>query len=109
MSPRIRGLNRGRLRVWWITHRQDAIRAAQLVALVGCFLAVSAFDCQDQLDMERAAREDAQAQLAAERSARALPRLTFVIDARTPAEAQVRLAEIASDADVQRLNLRGRK
>lgn len=109
MIARLKRVNHGRLRVWWIHHGQEAIRAAQLTTIAVIFLVVSSFDYQDQIDQERAAHAAIAETLRRERAARGLPRTTFVIEAKTPQEASMRLAEIASDADVQRLTLRGMK
>jgi len=106
---RLHALNAGRARIWWLTHRQDAVRAAQLVTLVALFLTASSMDYQDQLDAERAAKEAVAEQLARERAARELPVISFVIDARTPAEARMRLAEIEGAAMAERYAMRGVK
>lgn len=106
---RLRSLNAGRARIWWLTHRHEAKRAAQLVTLVALFLVASSMDYHDQLEAERAAKEAVAEQLASERSARGLPRVTFVIDARTPAEAKLRLAEIEGASMAERYGMRGLK
>lgn len=92
----------GRARIWWVTHRQDAIRAAQLSALVGLFLTASSMDYRDQLDAERAAREAAEAQLSADRAIRGLPNPAIVIDAANAQQYGLRLAEIAGGVDAER-------
>lgn len=101
MTRRIRALNRGRVGVWWVTHRRDAIHAAQLMALVGLWLTASAFDYQDQLDAERTRRARAEAQLAAvaEQFGPPAPPTVFVVEARSPEELQRRLVEIGQDLD----------
>lgn len=106
---RLHALASGRLRIWWVTHRRDAVRAAQLVTLVALFLAASSADYQDQLDAERAAHEAVSEQLAQERAARGLPRVTFVIDAETIPAARMRLAEIEGAAMAERYRMRGAK
>ena len=106
---RLHALNAGRLRIWWLTHRQDAVRAAQLVTLVALFLTASSMDYQDQLDAERAAKDAVAEQLAQDRAARELPRVTFVIDAASVAEAKKRLAEIEGAAMAERYAMRGVK
>lgn len=105
MTRRLRSLNGGRARIWWVHHGREAIRAIQLVAIVGLFLAASHFDYTDAIEAEKAAREDVAEQLRQERIARRLERITFVIEASTPAEAQAKLAIIAGDADTQRYRL----
>ena len=55
MTRALHRLTGGRLRIWFLSHRQDAIRAVQLVTLVALFLTASSMDYQDQLDTERAA------------------------------------------------------
>ena len=110
MTRRIRALNGGRARIWWVHHGREAVRAAQLVAIMAAWLLVSHFDYQDQLDMERSARTEAEVQAeAATGFRRKLPRVTFVLDARTPEELQLRLAEIAGQLDGERANAWGRK
>lgn len=109
MTRSLHRLTGGRLRVWAISHGREAVRALQLVAIVGAFLTVSHFDYQDAIAAEKAAREDVAEQLRQEKIARTLPRTTFVIEAATPAEAQEKLAAIAGDADVMRYDVRGRK
>ena len=104
-TRRLHALNHGRLRIWLIHHGQEAKNATYLVAIVAAFLAVSHFDYQDQVEAEKAARRDVAEQLRQEKAARALPRTTFVIEAATPAEAQLRLAQIAGDADAERYRL----
>lgn len=106
---RLRSLNAGRARIWWLTHRHDAKRAAQLVTLVVLFLTASSMDYQDQLDAERAAKDAVAEQLAQERAARGLPRVTFVIDAKDIPAARMRLAEIEGAAMAERYGMRGVK
>lgn len=106
---RLRSLNAGRARIWWITHRQDAVRAGQLVTLVLLFLTASSMDYRDQIDAERAAKDAVTEQLAQERAARGLPRVTFVIDAKDIPAARMRLAEIEGAAMAERYGLRGVK
>lgn len=100
-------LTHGRLRVWWLHHGREARSAACLVTLVGCYLFASSMDYQDALATEQLARERAVEQLAQERAAHGLPKITFVIAASTPAQAQERLAEIAGEADMIRHQMRG--
>lgn len=106
---RLRSVNAGRLRIWWLTHRQDAVRAAQLVTLVALFLLASSMDYQDQLDAERAAAEAATAKLEAHRQAHGLPRVTFVIDVPDIPAAKMRLAEIEGAVMAERYRMRGAK
>lgn len=110
MTRTIRSLNGGRARVWWVHRRQDALRALQLVVIVSAWLVVSEMDYRDRLDQERAAREAIANELAGHRAAkegfaRRLPRTTFVIEAATPEELRMRLAEIAGDLDGARAGL----
>lgn len=105
MTRRLRALNGGRLRVWWLHHRRDAIGAAQLTAIVAIFLIVGHFDYQDQINAEKAAHRDVAEALRQERIARTLPRTTYIIEAATPAEAQSKLAQIAGDADAERYRI----
>lgn len=109
MRRRILGFNGGRARIWWVHHGQQAVRALQLIALICAYLAVSTFDHQDQLEQERSARAAATEALRQERAARGLPRTTFVIEAKTPQEASLKLAEIAGDLDGWRARNRGQK
>ena len=106
MAKTIRALNGGRLRVWWVCNRQDAIRSVQLAAILGLWMLASHFDYRDQLDMAHSAREAAEAR-ADEASGfeRKLPRVTFVLDARTPEELKLRLAEIAGGLDGERARM----
>lgn len=111
MTRRIRSLNGGRARVWWIHHGREAIRALQLAFLVACFLAVSHFDYQDQIDQARAAHAAIREQVA--RSEQVFgppaPPTVFVLEARTVQDLDMRLAEIAGDLDTWRLKNRGRQ
>lgn len=111
MTRTIRSLNKGRARVWWATHRQEAIRAAQLTTLVALFLTASTLDYQEQLDQERAALAAAREQLRdiAGTYGPPVPPTVFVIEARTPAELEMRLAEISRDLDVARSEMLGRR
>lgn len=105
MTRALRGFNKGRARIWWIHHKRDAIGAAQLTAIVAIVLTVGHFDYQDQIDAEKAAREDVAEQLRQERAARALPGTVYIIEAATPAEAQSKFARIAGGADAERYRL----
>lgn len=111
MTRAIRSLNKGRLAVWWVTHRQEAIRSLQLTALVTLMLMAGHFDYQDQLDAERAARAQVEAQLAAagDLYGPPLPPTVFVLEARTPRELELRLAEIAGSLDGWRARMRGQR
>ncbi len=102
MIARLKRVNGGRARVWWVHHHRDAIRAMQLTAIVGLFLFASTMDYQDQLDAERAARAQIAEDLRQEKVSRQFPRTTFVIEARTPAEAYAKLSEITGDLETQR-------
>lgn len=94
MTRRIRSLNKGRLTVWWVTHRQDAIRAMQLVAIVGLYMLASHMDYQDAINAERSARIRAEERLAGMQPIADHPSVAFVIDARTKQDAINRFAEI---------------
>ena len=107
MTRAIRAFNKGRARIWWVHHGREATRAAQLTTLVALFIAASAFDYEDQLAMERSAREDAERQLADERALRGIPNPAIVIDARNAERFGIRLAEIAGGLDAERQKLRG--
>lgn len=106
---RLRCLASGRARIWWVTHRQDAIRATQLVAIVALYLLASTMDYQDQLDAERLAKEEAQLRLVEERALHGIPNPAIVLDARTAERFGLRLAEIAGGLDSERYGLRGAK
>jgi hypothetical protein len=106
---RLHSIFSGRLRIWWLTHRQDAVRAAQLVALVALFLTASTMDYQDQLDAERSAKAAVDEQLAQERAGRSIPSTVYMIEARTPAEAKMKLAEIEGAVMAERYRMRGAK
>lgn len=105
MTRAIRSLNKGRARIWWLMHGQEAKNAAYLVAIVSIFLTVSHFDYADAVATEKAARADVEEQLRQERLARALPRTIYIIEAATPAEAQVKFAQIAGNADAERYRI----
>lgn len=105
----LRCLASGRARIWWVTHRQDAIRASQLVAIVGLYLLASTMDHQDQLEAERLAKEEAQLRLVEERALHGIPNPAIVLDARTAEKFGLRLAEIAGGLDSERYGLRGAK
>jgi hypothetical protein len=109
MTRAIRSLNKGRLRVWWIYHRQDAIRTLQLAAIVLLFLVASSMDYRDQVAAERAAHEAVREQLRDERAARGHSRTVYLIEAATPEAARMKLAEIAGEIDLERAKLRSRK
>lgn len=106
MIARLKALNKGRARVWWVHHGTTAVRTMQIVLLAFSFLAVSTWDYQDQLEAERAMHRDVAEQLRQEKLARTLQRTVFVIEAATPAAAELKLAEIAGDMDVERMKLR---
>lgn len=105
MTRRLRALNGGRFRVFWLHHGQEAKNAAYLIAIVALFMTVSHYDYRDAIAAERAARADVAEQLRQERIARTLPRTTYIIEAATPAEAQTKLAIIAGDADAERYRI----
>ena len=107
MTKFIRGMTNGRLRVWWLTHHADAKNAVFLVLLAVIYLTVSTMDYNDLIDAERSRAERAESDLMQERAARTLPSTVFVIEGATPAEVQRKLAGIAGDLDVQRMQLRG--
>ena len=106
MTRAIRSINKGRARIWWLMHGQEAKNAAYLVAIVSIYLAVSSSDYRDQVAQAEADRDNVAEQLREERAARGLPRTTFVIEAATPSEAQSKLAQVAGDADAMRYQLR---
>ncbi len=106
---RLKGLCGGRLRIWWVTHRVDAIRTLLLTTLVGLYLLASTLDHQDRLDAAEAAREDAIAMLAEDRAIRGLPNPAIVLDAENARRYGLRLSEIAGGLDTERAQLRGRK
>lgn len=108
MTRAIRSINKGRARVWWIHHGQEAKNAAYLVAIVSIFLTVSHFDYADAIAAEKSAREEVEAQLAMERAAKRLPRVAWVIESSDPG-VQMSLAEIAGALDVERAKMRGAK
>jgi len=90
--------------------RGEALRAAQLIILVALWFFASTMDYNDQLNAERAAREDVEAELARQRAAlqgfaRPMPRTAFLLDARSEEELRQRLAEIAGDLDGERAKL----
>lgn len=105
MTRRIRALNSGRARIWWVHHGREAKNALALVCLVACYLIASTMDHQDQLDAEKSARDEVAATLAAEREARGIPRIAFVIEASSPKEAALKLADIEGAAMAERYKL----
>lgn len=107
MIARLKRLNGGRARIWWLHHGREAIRAAQLVAIVALYLAVSTFDYHDQLAQAEADRANVAETLRQERAVNGMPRTAWIIEAKTPQEAQLRLAEIAGDLDTWRARNRG--
>jgi hypothetical protein len=111
MTRRLRSLNRGRLAVWWVTHRQDAIRSMQLVLLVALFLAASTADYHDQLDQERAARAAVEERLADARELHGpiAPPTVFVIEARTTRDLEARLEDILGSLYAARSNAIARR
>lgn len=105
---RLKGLGGGRLRIWWVTHRRDAIRAAQLLTIAALYLVASTLDHQDALEQANAAREEAIAMLAEDRALRGLPNPAIVLDAENARRYGLRLSEIAGGLDVERAQLRGK-
>ena len=103
MTRSLHRMTSGRFRVWWITHGDQARLAVALVLLVSIFGIVGHFDYQDAIEAEQAARRDVSETLRQERAARPLERVTFVIEAKTPHEAQRKLAEIAGGIDAERM------
>lgn len=110
MTKRLRALNSGRLRVWWVCHREQVRNHAALAAILGLWMLQSHFAYQDDLDLERAAREavtrqrdDLQKRVEDMGTfSQTFPRVAFVIEARDRAELDLRLAEIAGDLDAAR-------
>lgn len=109
MTRRLRSLNGGRLRVWWIHHRQEARHHALFAILVGLWLLANHLDYQDQIDYERAMRAEAEQQLQSDRALRGLPNPAIVLDAKTAERFGLRLAEIAGGLDAERAKVRGSK
>lgn len=105
MTKSLRGAFSGRLRVALITHRRDFIGALSLVALVGCYLLVSHWDNDDRLREERSARKHAEAALQDATAYASVPKVTFIIQAGTPRELSLRLAEISGHLDAARMEL----
>lgn len=103
----IKAMGRGKLRVWWLTHRHQAILALQVVFVVWAYLIASTMDYNDQVAAERAAKEQVARTLQDERNARTLPSTVWLIEAQTPEKAQQRLAQIAGQLDMERAKLRG--
>jgi hypothetical protein len=107
MTRRIRSLNKGRLTVWWVTHRQDAIRAAQLVTIVGLYMVASHMDYSDAIAQERSMRERAEEQAELMKPlAEEYPQMTFVLQARTRQDAIDRMAEVEGMIAAERYSLR---
>lgn len=103
----LRSMGRGRLRVWWMTYRHQAVLALQVVFIVWAYLIVSTMDYHDQVAAERAAKQDVAKALDDERSSRKLPPTVWLIEAQTPEKAQQRLAQIAGQLDLDRARMRG--
>ena len=104
VNKRIRSINGGRARIWWLHHGREAVRALQLITVIALFLFASTMDYRDQLEQANQAREVAARRLNQERISHGLPRTTFVIEAATPDDARKRIAEIAGDLDTWRYN-----
>jgi len=103
----IKAMARGKLRVWWLTNRHQAILALQVVFVVWAYLIASTMDYHDQVAAERSAKEQVARALQDERNARNLPPTVWLIEAKTPEKAQERLAQIAGQLDLDRARLRG--
>ena len=96
----------GRSRIWWLTHREQFRLVLSVCALVLCLGLVGRWDYEDQVAMERSRADKAEASLNA---VHPLPPTTFIIEARTPAEAREKLADLAGQLDMQRAALKGAK
>lgn len=108
MTRRIRGINGGRARVWWVCNRQDVRNHALFAAVVGLWLLASHFDHQDALNAERAARESAEARAVQvdEWFGPPAPPVVILLEARNRGELDNKLIEIAGYLDVQRMEKR---
>lgn len=105
---------RARLRLWWITNREQVRVCALFATLVALYLVASTMEYQDQLDQERARREraerlaaDVAATLAEERALRGIPNPAILMDATNAREFGLRLAELSGSLDAHRYQVLG--
>lgn len=102
----MRKLGKGSIRVWMLTHGEQAKLALMGITMVALYSLVSHWDYQDALLAEQMAHDQAKRALAQEQKARTLPATVFVIEAATPQQAQEKLAKIAGDLDLERFRMR---
>lgn len=102
----LKTLGKGRVRVWMLTHGEQARLALLGCTMVALYSLASHWDYQDALMAEQMAHDQAKRALAQEQKARTLPATVFVIEADTPDKAQEKLARIAGNLDLERLKMR---
>lgn len=99
-------INKGRFWVWWLTHKEQVRLMLTLGFLVLALGVVGRWDYEDQLEAEKLAHQQVQRQLAGEMAARKLPNTVYLLEARTAEEAQIKLAKIAGELDMERAKLK---
>lgn len=104
----IRGAFRGRLRVYLLTHGKEVRNAIALCSIVLAFIAGLFVRHHEELHNERQAHEQAKRKLAAEQAARTSPPIMYLIEAETIEEAQIKLARVAGQLDMERAKMRSK-
>jgi len=99
-----KSLNKGRIRIWWLTHNHRPVLAAILIAAIASLI----FYYECRLQEERKVAALSAELLKAEQIARGLPRTMFLIEASTIPQAQNKLARVSNDLDLARHGM-GRK
>lgn len=112
---RLHAIAGGRLRILWMSRREQIKLWGCAFALVALFGLVGRWDYEDQVASAQAAEErarvsesEARKELDEIRAAKKLPKTTFIIEATTPEAAALKLAEIAGDLDAERMRINGR-
>ena len=101
---KLKSLNKGRVRIWWLTHNHRPVLAAILIAAIASLV----FYYELRLQEERKVSALANDLLKAEQVARGLPKTMFLIEASTIPQAQNKLAKVSNDLDLARHGM-GRK
>ena len=99
---------RARLRIWWMTHRQQLWPTIGILVVFVLHTLVVKWDREAAVEAEKAALHRAVAEhekCAVQRDAVGFRKTVFIIEAATPQEAANKLASVSGSADLQRYRL----
>lgn len=96
---------RGRVSVWWWTHRHQARSVALATGLVAIIGAVGYFDHQDEIAHHDLMVARTQAMIRERELIERLPTTLFILEAKTVDGAVEKLSRVAGSADAERYQL----